>query len=62
MSPIPRALSCFPLSASEDPDSPHYSDITEIYAKKQYKPVWYTWDDLSQHIESDRTFEVLEVR
>lgn len=62
MSPKPRALSCFPLSTSEDPDSPHYSDITEIYARKEYKPVWFTWDDLSRHIESDRILEVPDVR
>jgi acyl-homoserine-lactone acylase len=58
MSPIPRALSCFPLSASENPDSPHFSDITEVYARKEYKPVWFTWNDLSRHIESDRTLDV----
>ena len=62
MSPIPRALSCFPLSASEDPNSPHYSDITEIYARKEYKPVWFTWEDLSQHIESDRTLDVPRIQ
>ncbi len=62
LSPKPKALSCFPLSASEDPKSPHYSDITEVYARKEYKPVWFTWDDLSQHIESDRTLDVPQVR
>ncbi len=62
LSPIPRALSCFPLSASEDPDSPHFSDITEIYARKEYKPVWFTWDDLSPHIESDRTLDVPNIQ
>jgi acyl-homoserine lactone acylase PvdQ len=46
MSPKPSALSCFPLSASEDPESPQYTDITEIYAKKEFKPVWFTWDEL----------------
>ncbi len=58
----PQALSCFPLGASEDPDSPHYSDITEIYARKEYKPVWFTWDDLSRHIESDITLDVPQIR
>jgi acyl-homoserine-lactone acylase len=62
LSPTPRALSCFPLSASEDPDSPHYSDITEVYARKEYKPIWFTWDDLSQHIESDRTLDVPHIQ
>jgi acyl-homoserine-lactone acylase len=62
LSPAPRALSCFPLSASEDPDSPHYSDITEVYARKEYKPVWFTWDDLSRHIESDITLDVPKVQ
>jgi acyl-homoserine-lactone acylase len=62
LSPTTRALSCFPLSASEDPKSPHYSDITEVYARKEYKPVWFTWDDLSQHVESDRTLDVPQVR
>jgi acyl-homoserine-lactone acylase len=62
MSPNPKALSCFPLSASEDPKSPHYSDITEIYARKEYKPVWFTWNDLSDHIESDVTLDVPVIR
>jgi acyl-homoserine lactone acylase PvdQ len=62
LSPNPRALSCFPLSASEDPNSPHYSDITEIYAKKEYKPVWFAWDDLSRHIESDITLDVPQIQ
>jgi acyl-homoserine-lactone acylase len=58
MSPHPKALSCFPLGASEDPKSPHYSDITAIYARKEYKPVWFVWEDLSRHIESDMTLDV----
>ncbi len=62
LSPTPRALSCFPLSASEDPDSPHYSDITKVYARKEYKPVWFTWDELSRHIESDMTLEVPQIQ
>lgn len=62
LSPTPRALSCFALSASEDPKSSHYSDITELYARKKYKPVWFTWRDLSQHIESDITLAVPQVR
>jgi len=62
LSPTPRALSCFALSASEDPKSSHYSDITELYAKKKYKPVWFTWRDLSQHIESDITLAVPQLR
>ncbi len=62
LSPIPKALSCFPLSASEDPESSHYSDITEIYARKEYKPVWFTWENLSQHIESDTTLDVPVIR
>jgi len=60
--PPPRALSCFPLGASEDPQSSHYSDITEVYARKKYKPVWFTWRDLSQHVESDITLTVPQVR
>ena len=62
LSPPPRALSCFPLGASEDPQSSHYSDITEVYARKKYKPVWFTWRDLSQHVESDITLTVPQVR
>jgi len=62
LSPTLRALSCFALSASENPKSFHYSDITELYARKKYKPVCYTWRDLSQHIESDITLAVPQVR
>ena len=62
LSPTPKALSCFPLSASEDSNSSHYSDITEIYARKEYKPVWFTWGELSQHIETDVTLEAPAIR
>ncbi len=62
LSPTSRARSCFPLSSSEDPKSSHYRDTTELYARKKDKPVWFTWRDLLQHIESDITLAVPQVR
>jgi acyl-homoserine lactone acylase PvdQ len=46
---------------SEDPASPHFNDLTILYSRKQYKPVYYTWEELEDHIESDITLDVPKV-
>jgi acyl-homoserine-lactone acylase len=55
LSDTPRMWSAIPVGESDDPTSKHYNDLTQLFSKKKYKPVWYSWDKLSRHIESDVT-------
>lgn len=44
---------------SGDPDSPHYVDQSEkLYANRQMKPTWFKKEDLLQHVESERAFDI----
>lgn len=42
----PRAVSCWAPGVSEDPNSPHYKDLLELYAGWKNKPVLYRKDQL----------------
>lgn len=55
LSSNPRMKSSFPFGQSNDPNSPHYNDMSELFSRTKFKPVWYTWDQLKKHIESDVT-------
>jgi acyl-homoserine-lactone acylase len=37
---------------SGDPGSPHWFDQAALYAKKQFKPCWFTHSDVDAHCES----------
>jgi acyl-homoserine-lactone acylase len=52
LSDPPAARSCLPFGISENPDSKHFADLTELYSRTEYKPVWYTWDEIKKHIET----------
>lgn len=58
MSPIPKAYSCFPLGINEDQQSSHFADMTFLYSRMQYKPVYYSWEELEPNIESDEILEI----
>ena len=58
MTPVPVARSCFPFGVSEDPSSPHFSDMTELYSRMEYKPVWFTLEDVEANAESTVELEV----
>lgn len=62
MAPTPRAWSCFPKGVNEDPDSPHFADMTFLWSRKQYKPVWFTWEELEPNIENQTIIAVPEIR
>ena len=47
-----KAYSIMPTGESEDPASPHYNDLTELYALDLYKPAWFTEEQLTGNIES----------
>ena len=57
----PRASSCVPFGASEDPASPHYADqLRDLYSKQRYKPAWFSHADVCLHAESFVTGRMLE--
>lgn len=42
----PEASSILAYSQSDDPDSPHYADQTAMFARGEWKPVWFTEEDI----------------
>ncbi len=54
----PRATSIAAYSQSKDPESPHFSDQTQLYSMKGFKSVRFTEEDIA----SDPELEVLVVR
>jgi acyl-homoserine-lactone acylase len=47
----PRAKTILQFGESGDPGSPHWFDQAALYAKKQFKPSWYTQADVESHSE-----------
>ncbi len=47
----PRAQSIMAYSQSDDPDSPHYNDQCEMFAKGEWKPVFFTEADIAANLE-----------
>ena len=47
-----QAVSAKPHGQSEDPSSPHFSDLTELYSQDQFKPAWFLLDDILNNLES----------
>ena len=58
MSNKPTAYSSFPLGIDEDRESGHFADMTYLYGRMEYKPVYYTWDELEPNIESEEIIVV----
>jgi acyl-homoserine-lactone acylase len=51
LAPQPRAMTILQFGESGDPASPHWFDQAALYAKKQFKPSWYTQADVAAHSE-----------
>jgi len=47
----PRAYSIVAYSESDDPKSPHYNDQSRLFAEEQWKPAWFTEEDIARNLE-----------
>ncbi|MDP6539993.1 MAG: penicillin acylase family protein [Planctomycetota bacterium] len=49
----PQAISIKPWGNSDDPTSPHYSDLTELYATDTYKPLFFERADVEANLDPE---------
>jgi len=50
-----RSVSVLPWGQSDDPKSPHYLDQGEkLFSQGKFKPTWFEWEELKDHIESKK--------
>ena len=47
--PQTHALSVVTFGANGDPKSPHFFDQAQLYAKGQFKPSWFTRDEVARN-------------
>ena len=50
--PQVRALSVHVFGASGHADSKHFMDQAELYARRQFKPAWFTLAEIRAHLEA----------
>jgi acyl-homoserine-lactone acylase len=49
-----RAISCLPFGVSENPESPYFANMLPLYAKRQFKPVWFSPGDVKANARSEQ--------
>jgi len=47
-----RAWSVKPFGQSGDPASPHFADQTELFSRREMKPLWFSEEEVLSHLES----------
>jgi len=49
--PTVRRLAVHTMGASGDPQSPHYFDQAPLYARGEFRPAWFTLEEIKTHAE-----------